>query len=312
MTTTDLAVLDDETGVDVVGTELAAVVKRLLAEAPDPATVIDVMARIEAAKAWAKVHKKIKDIRLDLLDMEVAALVRLIELGGVELLPAKDREAAEWLAALCPGKRSQIIAESRSATTAAGLFRSVREQAEREAERETQRLAGAFTASNGGDPTDSVPASALRAQATKDVGEILSRIIETHTDTGQPFTVEDVTDELLVAARADVDEDFQEGVREIVRRAIRSAPSKMVDGTLIPKLLTVRLANGSFVRIPTINARVADLDDALEFRREQLRQDEIAFERLEEFVGRVKAIPGAISTDQVGDLIASTLMRRSA
>src|SRR6266699_495645 len=86
--------------------------------------VTEIRARAEAVRAWAKVHGRTKELRLDLLRIEVEALVRIVELGGAQTL-GNGQRAAEWLAAMPPEAREQLIAASGGATTAVGMCRSI-------------------------------------------------------------------------------------------------------------------------------------------------------------------------------------------
>src|SRR5262245_2330351 len=92
-------------------------VRQVLAEAQTPTDVLEVRAKIEMARTWARVYKKTKETRAELLTIEVAALVRMVELGGEDELPRADREAALFLASLTPADRDILIAEAKFATT---------------------------------------------------------------------------------------------------------------------------------------------------------------------------------------------------
>lgn len=280
-------------------------VREVLREARTPADVHEVRVRIEMARTWARVYKRTKDVRRELLVIEVAALVRMVELEGEDELPAVDREAALFLAKLTERERQDFVAAAKLATSAARLVK---------------RHLDAQHAKDGGREFAARPPVPLptpndsREREIRDAREVAAAIIDAHVETGEPFSIADLVGEVLTATgRDEHDSGFLQGVAEMCRGVVlRSATSDTLEGTVVPKLITARLDDGLFVRIPTHNATIAHLDEALALKVEQLRQDADALERFREFVQRVKALPDALPTSTVGDLIAASLAGAAA
>lgn len=270
-------------------------------------------ARIEAARAWAKVHGQVKAMRLDLLRVEVEALVRIAELGGANLLPPKDRKAAKWLSDMSPEERAALVSDSGNATTAAGMCRSIWTAEELETERELNRQRGRRFATTPGRP-EQADLIRLAREHVANVSAVLSDVVDTYTDTaGRAFTVNELADEVIAdAALGDLDPAVREGVREVCRTALRRSPIVEIDGTRLPRTVTARDEDGNFIRIPVENALLAHLAEMRDLRREQLAQDQAALDVLDDIDARLRAIPGATDRSRIGDLIARSLARKAA
>lgn len=81
---------------------------------------------------------------------------------------------------------------------------------------------------------------------------------------------------------------------------------EMVDGTVIPMFVTSQLPDGSWVRIPTHAATVADIQSSLEMRQRQLEEDRAALDRFRVFVNKVLAVTSD-PTAVIGAVIAATV-----
>lgn len=268
-------------------------------------------ARAEALKAWAKVHGKTKEMRLDLLRIEVEAIVRIVELGGITTLPAVDRKAAQWLADMTPLDRAKFVNDSGSATTARGMCQAVWREHEVKEMRHQKYNIGKKLAEEPQPPKvfDEDGIVAARERATSIAGS-LANITDRYIKNGAEFTIDELAEELIDEAGLPEefaeDETIQQGVRDVCRRAVQNSPPLSINGTAIPRLIMAR--NGKkFVRIPVMNATVAHLDDMIAMRREQIEQDKAALQRLEEFAALVKARGGARPESRIGPIIASSI-----
>lgn len=276
-------------------------------------------ARIEAIKAWAKVHGHTKDLRLDLLRLEVEALIRLAELGGLDDLSATDRRAATYLAGLSEDEREALISRRGTFTTASGMCASLWREEELERSVRMSRLRGQRFAEQPEPPAGVYDEAAIENARyyVHGVSAVLGNVLRTYASTGAPFTVSDVAEQIVEEAAngavASEDPALMDGVREVVREAIRKGPVGSLDGTAIPKLITARHEDGSYIRVPVENATVAHLDDMVTLRREQLAQDRAALDRLEAFAAKVRGLPGgSIPTSRIGSLIAASLLADTA
>lgn len=282
------------------------IVRAALREARTVDQVIDVRAKVEAAKAWAKVYKRTREMRLQLLTMEVEALVRIVELGGIDQLAMRERPAAEAFAAMGYEAREQLLKQSRSVTTAVGLHRALNVAEDLAVFRRKEQQRGRDWANHPETPT-------TRQQADRpDVQAVMQAMLDEYVEVGEPFTIAEMVEALVVSVdAADMDDDFKAGVQQICRLAVYRSPASEINGTKIPKFVTA-LAPGDeagdrYVRIPTFTATVAHLHSSIDMRRNQLAADEAALQRFVEFVRQVENVPGATPASRVGDLVARSL-----
>lgn len=276
-----------------------------IATVQDPNTLTEVRARIEAARAWAKIHKATADLRLSLLSVEVEALVRIIELDAGDMLSQADRKAAEFLAEMSPSERENFVRGSGTATTAAGMVRShLRDEELTRLRAESVAQGVAFARSPGS------PNFGDSGAYTRNVSSVLREVVDDYTREGAPFSVAQMADGLIAdAAIGDaVDPDVAEGIREVCRKAIRSAPVVKLGDTILPRLVTARTPDGDYVRIPVENAQILHLADMVEIRREQLAQDSAALEGLESVLDRLRRLPGSADDSRIGELVKRDLM----
>lgn len=268
-------------------------------------------ARIEAVRAWSKVHGEAKAMRLQLLVVEVEALVRIVELGGADTLGGRDRETAEWLARLSVEERADLIAKSGSTTTAAGMVRTVwRQQAERE-ERVAQRKAGAKVATEPPPVVYDEEAIIAARRHSTNFSAVIADIAEEYLGSGRAFTVDELAEEIIWESGIDQDvaqdESFREGVKEVSRRIIRSTPPLSVEGIPVPRIITVRI-DGKHQRIPVANATLAHLDNDIAQREEQIAHDQAKLQKLLDV--RVKLAGMLAATDDPESIRIGTILAR--
>lgn len=266
-------------------------------------------ARAEALKAWAKVHGKAKEMRLDLLRIEVEALVRIVELGGIQTLPSADRKAAQWLADMTPVERAKLVNESGSATTARGMCQSIWREEEVRSHNRTRFRHGTKLAEEPQPPTYENAVEAARERAGSIAGSLAS-ITDHYIRNGAEFTIDELAEELIADAglppELAEDEVINQGVRDVCRRAVQNSPPLSINGTDIPRLITAR--NGKrFIRIPVMNATVGHLDDMIAMRQEQIDQDRAALKRLQDFADLIKTRGGRTPDSVIGPIIAASV-----
>lgn len=293
-------------------------VRQLINSCTTVDAVTDIRAKTEAAKAWAKVHKQTKAIRLELLTVEIAALVKILELGGEDHLTRSELEAAKWFESLSESELQAQLIQHANITTAAGVFRKATNlQEEREAYRaETRHWAERFsTSSDDGSrlPDDTDYRSARQHVAS--IHTVLEDLLDEYVDAGHPFTVADVADEITLQAshgRGDFDPAIHEGLREVVRRAIGASKITTWAGLKIPQFITARMESSTsgdveFIRVPVMNAQVRDVADMVDLREAQLAQDVAAVDVLKKFLANLQGQPGVVLGSNVGEVIQSSL-----
>lgn len=272
----------------------------------------DISAKVAMAKAWAKAHGKAKELRLQLLHAEVECLVRVWELDGSNLLDNSSRRAAKWWAGKTPAARHALIEASGNSTTAAGLANRLSAEERDAAMNKRQERYGRNYAQGRRDHLDDYDYDNSTRPAESDWRtpmEILGAMLDELTDAGEPFTIADVADELIATAELgedEADDAFRNGVRNVVKHAIRSAAVGNFDGTAIPKLLTVTSPTGGWIRIPTLSATVQDARDALAIRQEQLEANRVAVEKIERFVAKLEDFSDGDGAMNIGDVITKS------
>lgn len=272
-------------------------------------------ARVEAMKAWAKVHNLTKQMRLELLQIEVAALVRIIELGGESTLKPAEAKAAAFLAAMNAVERVEFIKENRTATTAVGLCQSVWREHEIRLQRKDAVVIGRKLAEEPQPPVYDEEAIKRFRDHSNGIAGVLAQITDEYITNGVEFTIDELADEIIADSLPDdllEDDTINKGVREVVREAVRRSPPLTVNGTVIPRVITAR--NGrKYVRIPVMNATVAHLEDMIMMREQQIEQDRLAVEKLKDFAEMLRRSPGGSEpTARIGDLIASCVAKTGA
>lgn len=290
----------------------------MIRSAPGVDAVQDIRAKAEAIKAWAKVHKVSKSLRLELLRVEIAALVRLVELDGLDELQPSEREAAEWFAAMSESDLNETLANYSNITTASGLYRSVQRdlgEARRyraETDFWSRRFSSEPEESRLPDENDF---SAARAYVA-DVATVLSDMVQAYSETGAPFTVQEMSDQLIEDAGLSHTLDFgggpvREGLNHAVRRAVLGERIKHWDGLSVPRFITSVIIDDDgekrFVRIPVQNARVGDVSEMVKLRQLQLEQDQAALNRLQRFEARLKQCQGSNVDANVHELISASM-----
>ena len=278
-------------------------------QASELSDLTEARARIEAARAWAKVHKQVKEMRLDLLRVEIEALVRIVELGGLETLPARDRKAAQHLASLSAGDRATLVAKAgESITTAAGMVRAIWKAQELAKHRQSAYELGLKIAS-GPDPLDGEELRRYVRESSMRVESVLTKVLDDFGHRSE-FTINELADEIIQGAAigdaAADDPDLIEGVREVCRKAVRSAPTVMVGGTVLPRFITAKSGDAHWVRVPVENATIAHLAQMVETRREQIEADLAKLATLERALSKLRETCNSDS-ERIGDVIATDL-----
>lgn len=272
-------------------------------------------ARVEAMKAWAKVHQLTKQLRLDLLIIEVEAIVRIVQLGGAETLTTAERKAAEYLAAMKPKDRIDFIHASRTATTATGLCQAVWREQEIRRQRKEAVIIGRKLAEEPEPPTFDEDAIKNARDHAQGIAGVLAKLTDEYIANGVEFTIDELAEQIIEDSLPDElleDDTINKGVREVVREAVRRSPPVTINGTVIPRVITARNSDNKYIRIPVMNATLDHLDDMILMRQEQLEQDRIALQRLQDIAKLLRDCPGADKPNvRIGSLIAASVKSAS-
>lgn len=275
-------------------------------------------ARTEALRGWAKVHGLTKKMRLDLLRVEVEALVRIVELGGADTLGSGDHRAAVWLSELSSEERHTLLNRSGSATTARGMCQAVWREKEVAEHNRRNWVTGIKLAQHPEPPNsaayDEETIVAARDHANSLAG-VLASIAESYITNGVEFTIEELADEIIEAAMPDdlaLDPMIRDGIRKVCADAVRRTPPLTINGTSIPRLITARTMTGKYIRIPVLNATVGHLEDMIMMRKAQIEQEQVSLQKLVHFADQLKQRGGDDAAARIGDIITRTVRRADA
>lgn len=282
---------------DVINGLRVSSVVNMIVEARDPQQVLDIKARADAARAWARAHKRIKEVRLDLLRIEMAALRRIAEFGAFDLLSGTDRAAAVWLSKATDAEIEEALDRAASSTTAASVVK--RAQAFETIRARTK--AGEEYAEEPDLPPDQgfagMTDNDLREanNRAQNITGALNDLVRTYTAIDSEFTIDELVEEVLHDSSIPLAEDredaaFRKGVERIVKQAVAEAVPPKLGPTPIPRILTCRTPDGKYMRIPTVNARLPHLDDQIAIREEQLARSAQAVERLKDMRARLEEL----------------------
>lgn len=288
----------------------------LVNSASSVSEVQNIRAKAESLKAWAKIHKQTKTLRLDLLRVEIAALVQIFRLGGRDDLTPAEYEAAEWWASLAADEIDSALASESNTTTAAGLYRKIQQVKETKERRtaETNYWSERFKGQAASRPSDPAEDEAEARRSAAGMRVALDEVLDTYERDGESFTPSDIAEELLDRAsfvKYQDDDVVMDGLKEAIRKTIGRQSIEMWDGVKVPKFITTRVTHSgeerAFVRIPVLNAKVCDVSDMVALREEQLREDAAALDRLRAFLDKLNASRGATPESNIGEIFAGSV-----
>lgn len=140
------------------------------------------------------------------------------------------------------------------------------------------------------------------------VSDAIEARMSDYTQSGMPFEVAEMA-EGVAAVLGEPDEDFMQGVREMCRKALRESPTELVGETIIPKYVTSQLPDGTWVRVPALNATYGDLLISLAAREDQMEKVQNALDKFRTFVEKVASFTPE-KDDRVQDILAASLESR--
>lgn len=273
----------------------------------DGDTLTELRARVEAAKAWAKAHKKLKEVRRDLLSVEVNILRRIVAIGQVEILAPNERPAAEFFHGLSAADLDEYLSEHDGVTTATGLYSTIKRIERLEQQAERMRVRGRANALNAQPPSDDADIEDAQHEL-RSVSAALANVVEQMDSAGE-FTIGEMADEILdgISAPEVGDDTFRRGFEEVCREAVRRAPAMRMGATKLPRFVTARVENGKYMRIPIQAAKLWHLKDMCELRREQLKQDADALARLTELYDQLLDVESACDESSISELVRNSM-----
>lgn len=271
----------------------------------DPEILKGLTARINAARELAKMQDDVRDIRRMLMHAEVAVIIRRGELEHSKLNAWEKSAYTAFVAAGETGTRVYVDAHFEEHGKASTLGRTLlREQRDEEFRAQGEEFvrdpqAHARELKENGTETEWSDLDAYERYiegSREDVYSHMQSIIEAFTKTGQPFTVNEVADELIdwvgeTPSSCEVYADdiaFRDGVRRMCREAVRASTTLMFEGDRLPASVAVTADQG-WVRIPLRSVTPSDLASTIRERELQIARDQASVDRLARFLKSITA-----------------------
>lgn len=257
-----------------------------MAEAIRNAPAADVregLDRVKLAREWAKIRKLSESMRRELLWLEAVCLRRLAQLDALDQIPTVHRPAARHFAALDDTALAALLDAAAKASSATAAFA----QWKRGEEFAEDRRRTVQWALHGEDreyhwEPDRVDSFAL--MHAQDVRGAVAVVLEDAIGRNA-FTVDEVVEQIIEEHLPERNGDvaIREGIAEVVRRAIRTAPVVVAeDGRDLPRFITCQSPEGYWLRVPIERATVGQYREMVSLRRQQLEIDRAALEALEQ------------------------------
>lgn len=232
--------------------------------------------RVQLAKEWARIRKVGREVRRDLLRLEIHLLRKVAQLGTLTALPTSHRAAAKFFADKTDEQVEALLGEfAEDVTSSVTIYRRVLCNDE---QTEARRL---VTSGDYARPDHVYLADETRDWAVQEYsGDLkagLAALLEHYYDEDEDgFSVLSLAEQVCQSVGLDERSAIwgaHEGLLEVCRKAIRDAPTVAVMGTDAPRFVTcLRRAPGLtpyWIRVPFHAATLEQLHDMLTLRREQ-------------------------------------------
>lgn len=288
-------------------------------ESDDPATIKGSQDKVRMAREWARIHGVVREVHVDLIRIEVECLRRLAQLGdeGISLLSSAHRGAARFFASLSEEELDDVIKDFGHASTACGVYRAHVKSSESGYLKDLGRRIA-----KGAEPWDSTLTDEQKMESAierfqHDTAGAVEQILNDLVGVGGPFFIDDVADALIDRLHEDGIEKVggaavREGIREVCRKAVRSARPATIFGTDAPRFVTCSSQYGdtAFMRIPFENATLPQLDEMVALRAKQLEDDRAALARLTAVRDHIASVmhPGDYDDVTIGLALARSSM----
>lgn len=252
--------------------------------------------RVKLAREWAKIRKLSETMRRDLLWLEAICLRRLAQLDALDQIPTVHRPAARHFASLDDAALAALLdaaTKTSSATAAFGQWKRGQEFAD-------DRRRAVRWALNGEDREYQWEGERIDSYALMHAQDVRGAVAVVMEDAiGRDyFTVDEVVEQIIEEHLPERNGDVavREGIAEVVRRAIRTAPVVTAeDGRDLPRFITCQSPDGYWLRVPVERASVGQFREMVSLRRQQLAIDQAALDALEQ-VGDLYTVDDRPST----------------
>ncbi len=255
--------------------------------------------KVKLAREWAKLQKKTEDMYSDLLRIEIECFKRIYQLNCINVLHPNKRKLAQFFGEMTVSEIEKLLKE-KYGCSAYKIFRDYtydydmarwKNRGVSLAKNDISRNEEDFINENIDD--NSIKYNLKKIAKYKE--NALSFIVDHYASNGEPFTIEEMADNLLLEVADEVDFDItkemKRGIREVCRGAVMSAKTLFFKDTKMPRFVTCSLkmnrSGNEWIRIPFENATLSQFSEMIELRKEQIKQDQNALDNLIEIYNHV-------------------------
>lgn len=251
--------------------------------------------KVRMAREWARLKKVAQEVTADLLRVEIACLRRIVALDATSILSVSQASAARFFAPFTDTEIADLIARFPGTSSAITLQQHVRAKAAADRARQGGRD---FAANPGPAMVTGNELNRATRAAGRDFAGAMAAVLD-RLAASDDVTVAEMTavayDELNITPRGEMATDtaIREGIAEVCRQALRQSKALTVGELSAPKFVTCLREDGvTWTRVPFASATLSQLDQMIELREEQLRQDRAALDRLKAVRTAVSNTPG--------------------
>lgn len=231
--------------------------------------------RVRLAKEWAKIRKVAREVRMDLLRLELALLRKVGQLRVLTAVPTTQRPVAEFFASKTDAQINELLAQfGEGATSPLMVYRRATAEEDHSAAR--RRVTSGEYAESEHYVADETREWAVKEYAG-DLKAGLAAVLEHYyEEDNEGFSIiglaEQVCDSVGLDQRSAI-WGTREGLLEVCRKAVRDAPSVAVNGTEVPRFITCLDRTSpipdKWIRVPFHVATLDQLRDMVDLRRQQ-------------------------------------------
>lgn len=248
--------------------------------------------KTKLAREWAKLQKKTEEMYEDLLIIEIECFRRIYQLKCLRVLHANKRKMAEFYGTMSESE-IEILLKEKKGCSAYKIFRDYAYDYSMAGWRNRGiSLARNDISDNEEDFINNNLEENEIKHRIKNIAKhkenALSFLLDHYASNGEPFTIGEMADNLLLEATEEIDFDFsaemKRGIREVCRGAVMSAKTLFFKDKKMPRFVTCvskfKHGNDEWIRIPFENATLPQFKEMIDLRKEQLRQDQEALNNL--------------------------------
>lgn len=256
--------------------------------------------KVKLAREFAKIQKKTEEIYADLLRIEVECFRRIHQLKCVNVLHNSKRKMAEFYGQMTEIEIEKLLKE-KSGHSAYKIFRDYtydydmagwRNRGISLARNDISRDEEDFINNN----LDENELKYRIKNIAKHKENALAFLLDHYASSGEPFTIEEMADNLLTDVVEEIDFDImsemKRGIREVCRGAVSSAKTLFYKDKKTPRFVTCvskfKSGDDEWIRIPFENATLSQFAEMIELRKVQLEQDKKALDNLIEIYELLK------------------------